>query len=671
MSIPRPADDNGNDADMNLETLCKQCQEVEWPTLPDWDSFKSSQASTVSLHARGSKVVRVFRERSRTRLVNSSCRVCSLVGHLANPQIPDSQPVNIVLEACGGLGKIYSSEGESVAKVAVRSPGTGMTQTHGDERDYTRFILAHRSKNNEAVGIRNLKSSGVNYEFCNQALQNCLKNHEQCRSPRNTVKNLRVIDVDTTEVVIPDQLDFEYIALSYVWGDCNDSSAEERSPVVQDAIVATKGLGRKYLWVDRYCIDQEENSPHKKEMIIQMDQIYANAYATIIAPFGTSARDRLPGVGGPSRYQGRATIGEIQLVEISSTGSDTLKLSKWATRGWTFQEGFLSTRRLIFMKDQVFFLCNTKFGKETETSYGHNPFETMNLKHQISMVGRHSDPVVASFRWMIPHTEDTKPFWALQTFLEPLIKAYSERNLSMDSDSLKAFLGILKYYESEVVDDEGPVSHFWGVPLKRMGKLLHFHLMWISDSILNRRSTLPSWSWSGWGGPIQFLDNGNSRLEIRPVPGDSWDPDMSTRFEGSATRSIVRIGVRHENRLIDLQMFIRNHPSTNIEEGDPKELAIASFIVPLRFCSNTYSTIQLSGPGSSATERLEGPVTLLKFAVRPGVFLGVPVLFNREYDDNSQKLGLVLPENGQFSDGCIYSIIILHAREDGKISLEL
>jgi hypothetical protein len=54
-------------------------------------------------------------------------------------------------------------------------------------------------------------------------------------------------------------------------------------------------LGKRYLWVDQYCIDQTDEVA-KSRQIRHMDRVYEGAYATIVAGAGPDAEFGLPGV---------------------------------------------------------------------------------------------------------------------------------------------------------------------------------------------------------------------------------------------------------------------------------------------------------------------------------------------------------------------------------------
>lgn len=162
-----------------------------------------------------------------------------------------------------------------------------------------------------------------------------------------------------------------YVALSYVWGKSasgfRGSVAEFASPgifekVIEDSNTVTLQLGFDYFWVDRLCINQSDLQDVHHQ-INQMDLIYAGSALTIIAAAGTGPDCGLPGVNGsPRTLQPRIGWGRHRAKDLMSTlpsGSYELQVSLWNTRGWTFQEGRLSRRRLIFTHHQAFLSAAT------------------------------------------------------------------------------------------------------------------------------------------------------------------------------------------------------------------------------------------------------------------------------------------------------------------------
>ncbi|KAK1716027.1 uncharacterized protein BDZ83DRAFT_536031, partial [Colletotrichum acutatum] len=57
---------------------------------------------------------------------------------------------------------------------------------------------------------------------------------------------------------------------------------DDLPPVIQDAMRATIKLGFRYIWIDRYCIWQDDGI-HKMSQVERMDQIYGDAELSIIA----------------------------------------------------------------------------------------------------------------------------------------------------------------------------------------------------------------------------------------------------------------------------------------------------------------------------------------------------------------------------------------------------
>ncbi|KAF1974649.1 heterokaryon incompatibility, partial [Bimuria novae-zelandiae CBS 107.79] len=140
-----------------------------------------------------------------------------------------------------------------------------------------------------------------------------------------------------------------YIALSYVWGD--NSNGDDASYLlegkslprtIEDSIAMTKSLYYRYLWIDRYCIDQS-NAAEKEEQIVQMAQIYEVAQLTLVATAGKDPSYGLPGVQDFTRTMPCEQAGSVLLVPFPDhTPMYDITNSKWANRAWTYQECYFS-----------------------------------------------------------------------------------------------------------------------------------------------------------------------------------------------------------------------------------------------------------------------------------------------------------------------------------------
>lgn len=100
-------------------------------------------------------------------------------------------------------------------------------------------------------------------------LDDCRKHHgNQCNIAPIFVPRMKLVDINTLEIVEADE-SMQWVALSYVWGPREGTSSSHAGPdthrlpesisnTVRDAISVTRQLGFQYLWIDRYCINQED-----------------------------------------------------------------------------------------------------------------------------------------------------------------------------------------------------------------------------------------------------------------------------------------------------------------------------------------------------------------------------------------------------------------------------
>jgi hypothetical protein len=215
--------------------------------------------------------------------------------------IPSSSPSYI---AKGGEGQFpialqRCSEREVVPQI---SPCAFVVHSVVETR---RLLPAIDNKVNDQpeVQIQTLRSELVDFDILRTWMTECEQRHgEDCclaTEDVTTLPGFKVIDCINNGVV-PFPPKAEYVALSYVWGQSTDRTGEDTSSVptrmaisapisrlhlprtIQDAMEVVTKLGLRYLWVDKYCIDQT-NVMELRHQISAMDKIYQNATVTVIA----------------------------------------------------------------------------------------------------------------------------------------------------------------------------------------------------------------------------------------------------------------------------------------------------------------------------------------------------------------------------------------------------
>jgi hypothetical protein len=364
------------------------------------------------------------------------------------------------------------------------------------------------------------------------------------RDKADTLRGLRVIDCSTCKV-IPAPRECKYVALSYVWGkptegkrDGEEEGLKTPPPIIADAVVATQKLGYQYLWVDRFCIDQE-NAKEKHYQIRNMDLIYGGATITLIAAAGEDTSFSLPGVGATARPQMPCVrVRGWLLGTIPPNPQYEVEQSKWSTRGWTYQEALLSPRRLVFTKSQLYFQCN-KMGCLESVSYPLKERETTGCWQTFMLVF---------------------PMGGIGSSAEfaRRLHEYIERDLSYPSDILNAFLGILGAFERQ----EPSFFHVCGVPIHiknrskingvmrisegDMTKAFSLGLGWTAEKGVTRRQDFPSWSWAGWNwqdsAPLWHLRDETSERSVTRIP-------ISFEFQLKDGRYVTWASTKEFNRV--------------------------------------------------------------------------------------------------------------------------
>lgn len=366
----------------------------------------------------------------------------------------------------------------------------------------------------------------INYGTISHWLRVCSRDHpDTCGASSKLDLHLYALDCHNLTIVSlkPGQ---SYVALSYVWGPSADPSAVSSSPgnrrrpnrlveselplTVKDAIQVATRLGLRFLWVDRYCIPQT-NVEHKRQAILNMNQVYAGAELTIVALYGNSIHAGLPGVSVQARSGGtrQVALPRAQTISTLPHFTQVIRESIWATRAWTYQEARLSRRCLFFSKYQLYYSCHEETLSEavhTGSSWSHqqSPLHTTGL---------------------LPSTFSSIDVYnAPGYFLDRLV--YTQKTLTYPGDALDAFRGLLRQH---------PFITLWGVPVAKKGldqdPCVGFAmgLLWqrraqSDPSVIpgHRRPGFPTWSWTSVYSPV-FQDD-------RYIPGTSLYEDFLSQY---------------------------------------------------------------------------------------------------------------------------------------------
>ena len=335
-------------------------------------------------------------------------------------------------------------------------------------------------------------------------LKSCYENHPKCSVEHKQQSYLptRVINVGDHSThpflhISGHEEIGSWVALSYCWGGVstciltkNRLAELQRGLLlkdcprtIHDAILITRALGVKYLWVDALCIFQ---SPQDKTQISQDDiqssndewvteapkmaEIYRDAVVTIAAtaspsvstgilgkrrsPSSCSLPWRIPSSNsmeyGSRDIQSQAGSPRVYVSCERKPWDDVLGIqqSYWDGRGWTMQENLLASRTLAFTSQQMVWECSSLWTVESECSPP--AMGNTNLFTDLNDIAMQRVALSSSQRGSQLEGRLRRQSYNLWY---TIVTRYSQRNLSYVADKLPAIAGLAKRVELALHDN--------------------------------------------------------------------------------------------------------------------------------------------------------------------------------------------------------------------------
>jgi hypothetical protein len=494
------------------------------------------------------------------------------------------------------------------------------------------------------MSTRLINSEHADLDVVRRWLNHCRDNHGAvCGRTTTSPSALKVIDCVTRKIIeAPDEC--KYVALSYIWGQpplqpptSGVQTLGEDLPqlpkTIEDSIGVTKELGLRYLWIDKYCIDQSDKE-EKHRHIHQMDLIYAGAEVTIIAAAGENPDHGLCGFNGtPRNLQMSLRLGDYLLTETLPHPGKSVEWSEWSTRAWTYQEAVLSRRRLVFTSDQVLWECDSMSCAES-AKVPLDLLHTVVREKDISLAG-------TCFPFKHPGT-DPGNMWSF-------IGQYFQKNMSYREDKLSAMQGIFKCFEKANL----PARNLSGVPIfdprifeldLSASDLFLYNLQHGIRHNKERMPEYPSWSWAGWhGGWISQFDVGLQHLDLpeRELPGLEFPALWIESVTGGFEAFPENVGSPEEWASINM---------------DAKFLEIEAWTVP---CSIVYSD---PGPPEHSERENESEGIYVRLPAN-GTEYGYSQISLSSREDRRQV------KSGTFSKPCLGLVIPMKFKKSRLIQL--
>lgn len=227
-------------------------------------------------------------------------------------------------------------------------------------------------------------------------ISRCQAEHLLCRSAIETTLPHRVLEIQSlrplrVRVIENCVLRARYACLSHRWAPETKAkslmthnldlykrglSEDNFYPLIKDSIEAAFRLELRYIWIDSYCIIQDDPSDWEKEAA-NMASIYENAFLTISATssesgssmFSAAAPECLGTKVTEVNGEGVFIRRQIQHPCKPEIGGDTREVLSGVTldRAWIFQERLLSKRLIQFTRDELVWECQQSTWCECES----------------------------------------------------------------------------------------------------------------------------------------------------------------------------------------------------------------------------------------------------------------------------------------------------------------
>ncbi|KAI0147103.1 HET-domain-containing protein [Xylariaceae sp. FL1272] len=366
----------------------------------------------------------------------------------------------------------------------------------------------------EALTDRNINLIKTWIRECNTKHPECRSSSSEswlptrllCISGSPQENNLAIKLVETQP---ENSKDLTFLALSHMWGDTSKLpplrtltfNYERLKQGISnwdfpqnfwDAIKICVILGVEYLWIDSLCIIQDSDEDWTKEAGT-MHLVYKHAEATIVAAASISTRGgflkrntrmtpaakisyKLPASQDPSSPQTLTIYPYPEETEDLFTYQST----PWHTRGWTFQERFLSSRLLYFCTNTLSFECRHLHATEEG--------EARLLPPTQSLWPRGVD---------LPEEEWFR-LW------RDAVQKYTKRNLSFAKDKLIAIQSIANEMLNANAGSLGRYIKWAGLWEKDIKKQLLWRPFGGLASPIRNTPRAPSWSWAALECGISF-----------------------------------------------------------------------------------------------------------------------------------------------------------------------
>lgn len=376
-------------------------------------------------------------------------------------------------------------------------------------------------------------------------IKTCSQQHKSCDRSVTPFLPTRILDTSawpTVKLYESQGKRAQYIALSHSWGGhhpivtTTSTLLEHKKGIhfntlpktYQEAILITRRLGQRYIWIDSLCIIQDSKSDWEREGA-QMATVYQNAWLTISATRSSSPTSGCYNSMAKQTVEFKGFIRNSPFVLYARRQMEHVA-EDWGpdfggaaerrkfplpllTRGWAFQERLLSARVLHFGPQELFWECRELVTCECK---GIGQWE----KDANIVTYQGAPPKITHNRFVSVSATPGQ----LHARWRSMVEEYCRRSLTVGTDRLPGFAGVATEMQGYL--HQRYIAGLWEDSLVT-------DLMWYrgwsnaTGGRVRKRggSTwpgIPSWSWAAVDGQINY-------------DGDLTQPDPKRRRDSPCT----------------------------------------------------------------------------------------------------------------------------------------
>ncbi|KUI58934.1 hypothetical protein VP1G_10999 [Cytospora mali] len=335
-----------------------------------------------------------------------------------------------------------------------------------------------------------------------------------------------------------------YSCLSYCWG----SGADENKVLtkarlgqythaipwralpnaVAGAIELVRQLGFRFIWVDAFCIIQDDPDDWISEAG-NMTEVYGNSSLTVTNPQSDRAshdftKRQVQACSMSVKVSGSNLGRESTTMLVPRLDCNSMfarETSPWMRRGWTFQEWLLSPR-VLHCGDMVVWDCFEAAQYEDRANDRNDLYACWDFVPYVQSAL--AKRVFGRLRRLqIPRLEASVEcctrFARLNQLWSELVEEFTSRQFTLPKDKLPALAGFaLQYMKDDFAAELGPeyLAGIWRFKSETRNDTGYYRpdfpagLLWRrkrGSPYMNEPPSYraPSWSWAALDGPISFL----------------------------------------------------------------------------------------------------------------------------------------------------------------------